>query len=202
MFLEMFNSLLMGLLAFAFTVVLYAPFFEYLLHRYIMHKKLTLWRWEFSYPFRAHAGVHHHIFKADRTYHLIDDKDKWTIPMAWWNGPALVCIGTVPFAAAAWLLGIGHWWPIIPGIAIGCGLYYGAYEYLHWCMHLPKQRKLEMLGVFSFLNGHHVLHHRYMTMNFNVVLPFWDAVFGTLMVRSKLRFAQPPWPVPNLQPLV
>jgi sterol desaturase/sphingolipid hydroxylase (fatty acid hydroxylase superfamily) len=119
--------------------------------------------------------------------------------MAWWNGPVLIAVGSLPFVAASSLS--GHW-GILVGGAISCAAYYGCYEYIHWCMHLPKQRKLEKLGIFSFLNGHHVLHHRYMHKNFNVVFPLWDMMLGTLMLRSKLKFPQPSWPVPNLQPLV
>jgi hypothetical protein len=80
-------------------------------------------------------------------------------------------------------------------------LYYGAYEYIHWCMHLPKARRLEQAWVFRRLNGHHLLHHRYMHKNFNVVFPLADFLLGTLMLRSKLRFAQATGPaVPDVQP--
>jgi sterol desaturase/sphingolipid hydroxylase (fatty acid hydroxylase superfamily) len=69
-------------------------------------------------------------------------------------------------------------------------------------MHLPKQRRLEKGRLFQRLNGHHVLHHRYMHKNFNVVLPIADLVLGTLLLRSKTRFAQVTGPsVPDLQPL-
>ena len=64
--------------------VMFGSFFEWTLHRYIMHRPV---KW-FRYPFERHALVHHRIFKADHTYHLIHEEDKKTIPMAWWNGPA------------------------------------------------------------------------------------------------------------------
>ena len=75
------------------------------------------------------------------------------------------------------------------------------YEYLHWCMHLPKARQFECFGLFRRINGHHILHHRYMHKNFNVILPIADLCLGTLMRRSRVRFAQVQGPsVPNLQP--
>jgi sterol desaturase/sphingolipid hydroxylase (fatty acid hydroxylase superfamily) len=68
-------------------------------------------------------------------------------------------------------------------------------------MHLPKSRRLERSWVFRRLNGHHLLHHRYMHRNFNVVFPLADLLFGTLLLRSKLRFAQALGPaVPDVQP--
>jgi len=180
-------------LGFALGVV-FASFFEWVLHKYIMHRPIG----KFDYPFKAHAIVHHRIFKADQTYHLINEDDKHTIPMAWWNGPVLVLCCQLPFLIACIL--IGNYWMLL-GSFVACAVYYGAYEYMHWCMHLPKQRKVERSWIFYRLNGHHLLHHRYMHKNFNVVLPLADLLTGTLMLRSKVCFAQAQGPrVPNVQP--
>jgi hypothetical protein len=160
-----------------------------------MHKNFKV----FSYPFKAHAVVHHQIFKADETYHLTNPKDLHTIPMAWWNGPALITLGaalTIPFA-----LLLQSWLTLGESILVFTA-YYGAYEYFHWCMHFPKNRRLEFSEPFRRINGHHLLHHRYMGKNFNVVLPFADFCFGTLLARSKTHFKQATGPsVPNVQPL-
>jgi sterol desaturase/sphingolipid hydroxylase (fatty acid hydroxylase superfamily) len=68
-------------------------------------------------------------------------------------------------------------------------------------MHLPKKRHVERSGIFFRLNGHHLLHHRYMRKNFNVVLPFADLCCGTLLMRSKVAFAQAQGQsVPDVQP--
>ncbi len=175
--------------------VVFASFFEWTLHRFVMHRPVG----PFTYPFRAHALVHHQIFRADESYHLINEKDKETIPMAWWNGPVLVLLCSVPFAAVSWWFGR---WGFLLGGAVTCGTYYAVYEYLHWCMHLPRKRAVERSGVFFRLNGHHILHHRYMHKNSNVVLPLADLFLGTLLLRSKIRFPQVVGPsVPNLQPL-
>jgi hypothetical protein len=174
--------------------VIYSSFFEWTLHRFVMHRAVG----SFDYAFKAHAVVHHGIFKADHTYHLIVEKDKKTIPMAWWNGPVLVLLTQIPFLLAAWATGRGA---LLIGSFISCAAYYGVYEYIHWCMHLPKKRNIERSGIYFRLNGHHLLHHRYMHKNFNVVLPLADLCLGTLLVRSKIRFAQPKGPaVPNVQP--
>lgn len=179
--------------AFAAGIVI-ASFFEWTLHRYVMHRPIA----GFQYAFRAHAVVHHQVFKADHTYHLIDEKDKKTIPMAWWNGPVLILILMGPIVAISVPLGL---WGLLVGAFPAYALYYATYEYIHWCMHLPKSRRLERSGLFRRLNGHHLLHHRYMHKNFNVVLPLADLILGTFMLRSKIRFAQATGPaVPNVQP--
>ncbi len=176
------------------SMIVFASFFEWTLHRFVMHKNL---KW-FSYPFDTHARVHHHVFKADHTYHLQDKKDAEEIPMAWWNGPALIlicCLAFVPVAA------VTSWWWLL-GSAIGAGSYYAVYEYIHWCMHLPKERVVERSGIYFRLNGHHLLHHRYMHKNFNVVLPLADLCLGTLVARSPIKFAQARGRrVPDVQPI-
>ncbi len=176
--------------------VIYASLFEWTLHRYVMHRPFG----RFTYPFKSHALVHHRIFKSDHTYHLIREQDKWTIPMAWWNGPVLIAVGMTPFLLAALMSGK---WGILCGSVLACSAYYGAYEYMHWCMHLPRKRNVERSGIFFRLNGHHLLHHRYMGKNFNVVFPLADLCFGTLLLRSKISFKQAEGPsVPNVQPRV
>jgi hypothetical protein len=174
--------------------VIFASFFEWALHRYFMHRPIL----GFRYPFERHALIHHDIFKADHTYHLINEKDKETIPMAWWNGPVLVSLCVIPFTIAALIF---QKWGLVAGSAISCTAYYAAYEYMHWCMHLPKKRHVERSGIYFRLNGHHLLHHRYMHKNFNVVLPLADLCLGTLILRSKVSFKQATGPsVPNVQP--
>ena len=71
----------------------FASFFEWCLHRFIMHRPLG----SFRYPYERHALIHHKIFKADHTYHLVNEEDKYTIPMAWWNGPVLIAACVDPF---------------------------------------------------------------------------------------------------------
>ncbi len=173
---------------------MFASFFEWALHRYFMHQPVG----RFEYAFRAHALVHHHIFKSDDTYHLRREEDKNTIPMAWWNGPLLITLCMVPATGIAWALGS---WVFAMGSLVAFVSYYGAYEYMHWCMHLPKARRVEKSWIFRRLNGHHLLHHRYMHKNYNVVMPLADLLLGTLMLRSKINFPQARGPsVPDVQP--
>jgi sterol desaturase/sphingolipid hydroxylase (fatty acid hydroxylase superfamily) len=77
------------------------------------------------------------------------------------------------------LMGITWLW-IVSMIVIA--LYYATYEYLHWCMHLPDNRWFENSRIFKFLNLHHRIHHKMMHKNLNVVLPFADLVWGTLIL--------------------
>ena len=189
----------------AITLVLgivYASFFEWFLHRYVMHRPFG----GFRYPFDAHARTHHHLFKADDSYHCTDPALVNKITMAWWNGPLIILFGPLPFYLAAVPFAWMGWTEIAVTIVVTSicisAAYYGKYEYLHYCMHLPKGRWFESTWLFRRLNGHHIIHHRWMGTNFNVVLPLADLVCGTLLARSKIVFKQVRGPsVPDLQPL-
>jgi len=171
-----------------------ASFYEWTLHKYFMHRPVG----KFTYPYERHTLIHHRIFKADESYLLRREQDKHTIPMAWWNGPVLVLIGAIPLVSFAWISGR---WFFLCGAIPACALYYSAYEYIHWCMHLPRKRYVERSGIFFRLNGHHLLHHRYMNRNYNVVLPLADLLLGTLMLRATVHFKQATGPaIPNVQP--
>ncbi len=176
----------------------YSSVCEWLLHRFVMHKPVWTPFGRFRYAFHAHAQVHHRTFGYGINYHLQNEKDKNTIPMAWWNGPVLVLIASVIPTIIS--ISVGYWYYSVVSVGV-IAIYYGLYEYLHWCMHLPKARRIEMSSVFQWLNGHHLLHHRYMGKNFNVVFPFADVIFGTFLARALTRFCQPTVAVRDVQPL-
>lgn len=188
---------------FSILVVIFSSNAEWALHRFIMHRPLL----GFNYAYEAHAKIHHVRFGYEQNYVSSDEKEDRVkkIPMAWWNGFVICAIGTPIFMGLVYVLTypfnphLGfRWWIFCYAVMYS---YYLVYEYIHWCMHLPKSRKVEMIGVFRWLNGHHLLHHRYMKKNFNVVLPLADWMWGTLKLLADTKFAQPFGPaIPNVQP--
>jgi hypothetical protein len=159
----------------------YVSFFEWALHKYVMHT--LLW----PYPFQAHALTHHGLFRADHSYHLQREQDKPKVTFAWWNAPGLFLLQT-PLLLIANAIG----GPIV----LLCGsaaliANYVLYEYLHWCMHIPQQRWIEQTKAFQFLKAHHFLHHRYALRNLNVVLPLADWVMGTLITTDPKGLSAP-----------
>jgi hypothetical protein len=139
--------------------------------------------------------IHHTIFKADDSYHLLKEEDKHTIPMAWWNGLVIAGLSSLPIGL------VFGWYGFFINYCVSM-CYYGVYELIHWCMHLPKQRGVEHRGWFVKLNGHHILHHRHTNKNYNVVLPLADLLFGTILFRSPIKFGQVKrsYCVPDVQP--
>jgi hypothetical protein len=163
-------GILKGSLGFV-GIFAFASFFEWTLHRYLMHS--LLW----PYPFHAHALVHHGLFRADHSYHLRREQDKPKVTFAWWNAPGLVLL-TLPLLLS---LGAVFGWPVFWGGLIAEVSYYTLYESLHWCMHVPRSRRVEKTRVFRWLNAHHRVHHYYAFKNLNVVFPLADWLLGSLV---------------------
>jgi hypothetical protein len=154
-----------------FSCLIYASFFEWTLHKYLMHTPL----WQ--YPFRAHALVHHGLFRTGAQYFLPDAKVIRKVRFAWWNAPFIIMLHTPVILWLQRLLGEA----IFGGALLALILYYFLYEYLHYCMHIPKRRWLETTAWFRWLDSHHHMHHKRHFNNLNVVLPLADIVFGTLI---------------------
>ena len=168
------QSIVIGLLtaSVSFAVFFaYASFFEWVLHKYVMH--LPTW----NYPFTAHALTHHGLFRADYSYHIQREEDREKVTFAWWNAPALLLVQSPLLFLTTYFFGWTAFWGGLVALASD----YVLYEYLHWCMHVPQDRWLERTWVFRWLNAHHHVHHLYAFKNLNVVLPLADWVMGTLI---------------------
>jgi hypothetical protein len=161
------SGILIGFAIFTFALV-YANLFEYVMHRWLMHRLR-------GFVKRNHM-LHHSVFRGDRRYRVLQSEDRDFILFEWWQGPVIVG-GHLP---ALWIIGLWIGWPVIWPTALALAAYFAAYEYLHWCMHNPVGRVLERTALFRYLDGNHKLHHGQPRINFNVVCPLADALFGTL----------------------
>ena len=159
------------------AVVIYASFFEWTMHRFLMHRPFSF----FDYPFRTHTLTHHHIFNAGEGYHLKEEEHEDKVTFAWWNAPLLIGLHMPVLYLAQKASGLPFLWPGVAAMA----LYYTAYESFHWVMHVPKERWIEKTAAFRFLDRHHRLHHLFQYRNFNVVLPVADLLLGTLITRRE-----------------
>lgn len=175
----------------------YSSFPEWMVHRYVLHRVFNIFGYKFQYPFNGHTIVHHQTFKGDSTYvlhnHPIEKQTdhQITIPMAWWNGPALIAVASLPFIAMG-LIRVP--WSSVVSLIAGIAFYYVVYEYIHWCMHKPMNRWFERTYLFKWIDGHHRRHHEKMSKNFNVVLPLADVILGTLYLTPRKQPVKfPPW---------
>ena len=52
-------------------------------------------------------------------------------------------------------------------------------SYVHGCIHTPRNRLIERMAWFQWLDRHHYIHHIDLSANINFLLPLCDLLFGT-----------------------
>ena len=173
------ENLLVALPLAAALGVVQASAFEWVYHRYWLHRP-----WLPPQMFTAHTLVHHQLCKHDDTFHVEEEEQEEALSFQWWGGPLLVLINMIPWALAAYLLRKTEFpgWAVTGVIGAVILLYYYAYEGFHYLMHKPTLPWIERSRFFRFIERHHRLHHVYMGKNFNVVLPLADLCLGTLVL--------------------
>ena len=149
----------------------YGSYFEWLFHRFLFHSPKLIYR-----TFREHTLVHHQIYKSDHTYHAHEDRPH-KVPMDWWALPMMIAVHIPLFLFVQWATKLPTFWGGIAAITV----YYSLYESFHWAMHVPSaSRFLSRFRLWRYLDAHHLVHHKYMLSNLNVIMPLADVTFGTL----------------------
>jgi sterol desaturase/sphingolipid hydroxylase (fatty acid hydroxylase superfamily) len=96
-------------------------------------------------------------------------------------GLFLIFLNLLPLTAAIWWLFSKNVALLYTATAMG---YAVSYEWMHLSYHLPKDHPIGRLSIVAVLRNHHAVHHDPRLMqrwNFNVTLPFWDWVQGTIV---------------------
>jgi hypothetical protein len=156
----------------------YCSFFEWFVHRHVMHEK----RFPLHDAFRGHTLVHHQIYHGENFSSKSPGRPPHVM-LRWYAFPSMI-IGHMPlFALIQWATG----WPTFWGAVLGCCLYFTGYEYTHYLMHVPRGHYVERFRWYRFLREHHRLHHKYFLRNMNVFIPLGDVVYGTLVTAEGWR---------------
>ena len=148
---------------------------EWYIHRDLLHHRFPL----APVLYDRHTPMHHMIYVTDdmairdwREFHLV------LIPS---YGLFLIFVSLLPLTAAIWWLLSKNVALLYTATAMG---YAVSYEWMHLSYHLPKDHPIGRLRIVGILRNHHAVHHDPRLMqrwNFNVTLPFWDWVQGTIV---------------------
>ena len=148
---------------------------EWRIHRDILHKRTP----PLTVLYDRHTPEHHMVFVTDdmsirswREFYLV------LIPA---YGIVAAAVGALPFPALLWL-GFGLRNPALLFMA-STMVYVVLYEWLHLSYHLPADSFIGRLALIRRLRRHHAVHHAPELMqrwNFNVTVPLWDWVRGTI----------------------
>lgn len=147
---------------------------EWRIHRDLLHKRTP----PLQVLYQRHTPEHHMVFFTEDM--AMRSKQEYRLVLI----PAIGILGA--FAGALLPAGI----LILLGQR-NLGLLFGAssmlyvilYEQLHLSFHLPADSFIGRRKLIVFLRRHHAVHHhpeRMQRWNFNVVLPLWDLVRGTI----------------------
>ena len=156
------------------AVFLAANATEWRAHRDLLHQRMPL-----AGPlYEQHTLRHHRIFVAHDM--AMRSRDEWRMVLLPAYGILAIFVATGPITVALWLLGM----PNVAALFVAsCMAYVLSYEWLHLSYHLPEGHWLGGTQLIGVLRRHHATHHDPKLMqryNFNVTVPLWDWVRGTV----------------------
>lgn len=161
------------------AVFVFANFFEWFVHRNVLHKRRS---WPLSELFDRHTPSHH-VFYVEHEMAIASVREFRfiLIPAVGVAGatltaaPLALLLGMLISANAGWL------------VLITAGLYMVGYELSHLSYHLPEASWLGRRRWLAVLRRHHARHHDPQLMqkaNFNVTVPLFDWLLGTMTSRA------------------
>lgn len=172
------------------ATLLLINFAEYYAHRWLGHRKTRIGKLFYS----RHTGDHHSFFLSSHmAYQSTRD---WRVVLF----PALLIVAfllglIIPISyCLASLISLNTAYLFTAGSLSG----YVFYEVMHFSYHVPTGSKTEACFLripgWKYLRHTHVLHHRREIMadkNFNITLPIFDMLLGTLYWEPLYNSAQP-----------
>ena len=165
---------------------LFANYVEYRGHKGPMHRP----RRGLSLLFERHTRQHHRYYTHDAmSYEGTRDFKMVLFPpvmLLFFLGVVAAPLGTALFLLASRNVALLY-------VATAMG-YFLAYEWLHFCHHLPADSPAARIGVLRRLRAHHLAHHdpaRMNSWNFNISFPICDWLMGTRWTEATAAPARP-----------
>ena len=161
-------------LAFVPVFVLVGNAVEWHAHRDLLHRRT----WPLEVLYVRHTPQHHAIYVSDDMA-IRDWRELRFVLLPAYALAALVA-ATSPVAVALSLGGQRNLAALWIATVV---VYVLTYEWLHLAYHLPAGGRVGRLRATAWLRAHHQRHHHPPLMqrwNFNVTLPLWDHVRGTV----------------------
>lgn len=163
---------------------------EWRVHRDLLHKRSRI----APILYERHTPLHHRVYSTEDM--AIRDRREFRLVLLPSWGIVLIAVGVAVPAGLLWLAGL----PNVAALYVAVDLLYTlSYEWLHLSYHLPPESRVGRLRLVQRLRRHHATHHDPRLMqryNFNVTVPFWDWVRGTIAPQD----ASEPVGHPRLRP--
>lgn len=157
------------------VVFLLCNFFEWFLHRHVMHRPLKFPGMKAIYT--RHTLMHHQFF-TETEMRFRDDKD-WRVTFFPPYALVIFILMSIPGAAIlGWLLTPEVGWLVM---CTTTGMYL-TYEFMHFCCHVDENWFVRHCPFVNTIRRHHTAHHDQSIMmerNMNLTFPIADWLFGT-----------------------
>jgi len=147
---------------------------EWHAHRGLLHRRTR----PLEVLYVRHTPQHHAIYVSD-DMNIRDWRELRLVLLPAYGVAGLVA-ATSPITAALWLAGQPNLAALWVSSVV---LYVLTYEWFHLAYHMPADGFVGRLRLTRWLRRHHQRHHHPPLMqrwNFNVTLPLWDHVRGTV----------------------
>ena len=157
------------------VVFLLCNFFEWLLHRHVMHRPQKSAALRAIY--RRHTLMHHQFF-TDTEMRFAGPRD-WRVTFFPPYALVVFVLMSIPGAAAVgWLFSPNCGWLLM---CTTTGVYL-TYEFMHFCCHVDDGWFVRHCPFVNTIRRHHAAHHAQSLMmerNMNLTFPIADWLFGT-----------------------
>ncbi len=164
----------------------FANGFEWQVHKRLLHKRT----WPFGELYDRHTPVHHAVFVEDDM--PVRDRREWRLVLIPAIGVAGAVAASAPVAALVGaLFGANAGWLMLAT----SGAYMAMYELSHLAYHLPEDHPIGGSALVRFMRRHHAEHHdprKMQRWNFNVTVPLFDWLLGTMAPRDAATSRPPP----------
>ena len=161
-------------LAFVPVFVVVGNAVEWHAHRDLLHRRT----WPLEVLYYRHTPQHHAIYVSE-DMNIREWRELRFVLLPAYGVVGLVA-ATSPITAVLWLAGQPNLAALWVATVV---LYVLTYEWFHLAYHMPADGFVGRLRLTRWLRRHHQRHHHPPLMqrwNFNVTLPLWDLVRGTM----------------------
>jgi sterol desaturase/sphingolipid hydroxylase (fatty acid hydroxylase superfamily) len=161
-------------LAFVPLFLLVGNVVEWHAHRGLLHRRT----WPLEVLYVRHTPQHHAIYVSEDMF-IREWRELKFVLLPGYGVVAIVAV-TSPITVALWAGGQTN----LAALWVASVVFYIlTYEWLHLAYHMPADGAIGRLRVTQWLRRHHQRHHSPQLMqrwNFNVTVPLWDHVRGTV----------------------
>jgi hypothetical protein len=157
----------------------FANLIEWLAHKHLMHRRRRL----LPVLFDRHTPEHHRAYRHD-TMAIRDPRELRLVLIPAMGVLGIVLLATPAAFAASLVANENVGWLFL----LTAATYVVGYELTHLCYHLPESSVVYRIPLVRALREHHAGHHvpgQMQRFNFNVTIPLFDLIFGTIAPRNE-----------------